>query len=175
MQALRTPANQQLSRTGGVGFPHRVGQHRFGGPPFSSPGCWSCRCRIFDAGIVCPPRVQRDLDFPQRGNSCRALAPQTPGNQQSASIVGVSIPCMAVSTRGIAVFVAGVLGLHMYGNIAGIAGSGDNNLPSPGAAGHQICPEGQLSQCAGSMSSSQSAISRWGWGFYNARGGIDPG
>ena len=28
---------------------------------------------------------------------------------------------------------------------------------------------------AGSANPSQSAISRWGWGFHTVRGGIDPG
>ena len=29
----------------GLGFPHRAGRYRPGGPPpFSSPVCWSCRC-----------------------------------------------------------------------------------------------------------------------------------
>ena len=28
---------------------------------------------------------------------------------------------------------------------------------------------------AGSTNFSQSAISRWGWGFHTVRGGIDPG
>ena len=27
-----------------VGVPHRTGRYRPGGPPSSSPVCWSCRC-----------------------------------------------------------------------------------------------------------------------------------
>ena len=51
----------------------------------------------------------------------------------------------------------------------------DGNLSSPGAAVPWRWPEGQLSPRAGSMSPSQSAITRWGWGFHTLRGGIDPG
>ena len=40
--APRTPANQQSAS--GLRVPHRAGQYRPGGPPFSSPLCWSCRC-----------------------------------------------------------------------------------------------------------------------------------
>ena len=53
--------------------------------------------------------------------------------------------------------------------------SGDGKSSSPGAAGPRRCPEGQLSPRAGSMSPSESAITQWGWGFYTAWGGIDPG
>ena len=38
--------------------------------------------------------------------------------------------------------------------------SGDGTLPSPGGAGF--------------TNLSQSAIIRWGWGFYTVSGGIDP-
>ena len=53
--------------------------------------------------------------------------------------------------------------------------TGDGELSSPGAAGPQRWPEGQLSPRAGSMSPSQSAITQWGWRFQTLRGGIDPG
>ena len=53
--------------------------------------------------------------------------------------------------------------------------SGNQTLFSPGAAGSQRWPQGQLSICAGSMNPSQSATSLWGWGFHTVRGGIDPG
>ena len=53
--------------------------------------------------------------------------------------------------------------------------SGDGNLSSPGAAGPRRWPERQLSPRAGSMSSSQSAITQWSWGFHTLQGGIDPG
>ena len=53
--------------------------------------------------------------------------------------------------------------------------SRDEALSSPGVAGPQRCPERQLSPRAGFMSPSHSAITHWGWGFHNARGGIDPG
>ena len=32
------------NKTAGLGFPHRARRYRPGGPPFSSPVCWSCRC-----------------------------------------------------------------------------------------------------------------------------------
>ena len=47
--------------------------------------------------------------------------------------------------------------------------TGDGELSSPGAAGPQRWPEGQLSPRAGSMSPSQSAIPLWGWGFHTLR------
>ena len=51
----------------------------------------------------------------------------------------------------------------------------DWKLCSPGSAGPRRWPEGQLSLRAGFMSPCQSAISKCGWGFHTARGGIDPG
>lgn len=39
---------------------------------------------------------------------------RVPANQQSASGVGISIPCGAVSARGIVAFVSGLLELYMY-------------------------------------------------------------
>ena len=53
--------------------------------------------------------------------------------------------------------------------------SGDWKLSSPGAAGPQSWPEGQLSPSAGSMSPSQSAITQGDWRFHTLRGGIDRG
>ena len=40
---------------------------------------------------------------------------------------------------------------------------------------HTVGPDGQLSPRVGSMSTSESAISQWGWDFHTARSGIDPG
>ena len=58
--------------------------------------------RIFAPGMgLYPPRL--------------ALAPRTPAIQQSITGVGVSAPCGAVSTRGAAVFVPGVLELTRAG------------------------------------------------------------
>ena len=54
-----------------------------------------------------------DLILP---GSCWLYEPQ-PLNQQSASVVGVSTPCEAVPTRGVTVFVPGVLDLYIYGRI----------------------------------------------------------
>ena len=56
-------------------------------------------------------------------------------------------------------------------------------IPNPGMGFHprrvrrgpRRCPEGRLSQRAGSMSPSQSTTSGWGWGFHTVRGGTDPG
>ena len=50
-----------------------------------------------------------------------------------------------------------------------------SGVSSPGAAGPRRWPEGQLSPRAGSMSPSQSATSRWGWGFRIVQSGLDPG
>ena len=44
-----------------------------------------------------------------------------------------------------------------------------------GAAERRCCSEGQLLPRAGSVSSSQSAISQWGWGLHTVRCEIDPG
>ena len=52
--------------------------------------------------------------------------------------------------------------------------SGDETLSSTGAA-ERRWPEGQLSPRAGSVGSSQPAISQWDWGFHTVRGGIDRG
>ena len=56
-----------------------------------------------------PPREKQDLDVGPRGISSRALTPRAPINQQSTSGVEVSTPCGGVSTRGISVFVPGLL------------------------------------------------------------------
>ena len=37
------------------------------------------------------------------------------------------------------------------------------------------CPGGQLSERAGFMSPSQSAITPWGWSCHTLRGDVDPG
>ena len=74
---------------------------------------------------------------------------------------GMGPPCGAVSTPGAPVFVPGVLGLQIrcvYGIF--LIRRWDLIL-SPGGAD--------------STNLSQSAISRWGWGFHTVRGGIDPG
>ena len=46
-----------------------------------------------------PPRVRRDVDVGQGGNSRRALAPIASANQQPASGAEVSTPCGSVSTH----------------------------------------------------------------------------
>ena len=45
------------------------------------------------------------------------LYSRSPVNQRSAGIIGVSTPCGEVSTRGITVFVPGLSGLWIYGEI----------------------------------------------------------
>ena len=80
-----------------------------------------------------------------------ARAPPASANQRSASGIGVFTPCGAVSTRGTTVFVP----------VWNYLMSGDGTLVSPGGAG--------------TTNPSRSTISRWGWGFYTVRGGIDPG
>ena len=99
---LRPISNQPV----GLGFPHRARRCQPGGPPFSSPVRRSCRCvegfMIRGCGLILP--------------GCGG-SPRTPVNQRSASVVGVSTPCGAVSTRGIAVFIAGWLGVVEIRNI----------------------------------------------------------
>ena len=48
-------------------------------------------------------------------------------------------------------------------------------ISSPGAAEPRRWIERQLSPRAGSMSTTQSALSLWGWSLHTVRGGIDPG
>ena len=45
--AIRWPHEPQsiINQPVGRGFPHLVGRYRPGGCPFSSAGCWSCRCK----------------------------------------------------------------------------------------------------------------------------------
>ena len=50
----------------------------------------------------------------------------------------------------------------------------DGKISSPGAEGPRRCPEGQLSPRVDSMSLSQLAARRLGWGFHTLRGGIYP-
>ena len=67
---------------------------------------------IFDPGMGnYRPQVRQDLDVVPWDNSCRALAPWDPADQQSADGGGVFIPCGAVSTRGVNVFIPGSLKL----------------------------------------------------------------
>ena len=80
-----------------LGFPHSAGRNRPGGPPFSSPVCWNCRCtEIFMIRGW-------DLVLPR----CRRLyEPQ----------VEVCTPCGSVSIRTIAV--PGFLELQIHGSIS---------------------------------------------------------
>ena len=71
----------------------------------------------------------------------------------------VSTPCGAVSTRGICVFVPGLLELCRYGRISDL-GMGT------------YAPRGVLALCT---IPSQSAIGQWDWGFHTVRDGFDPG
>ena len=81
----------------GLELPHRAGRYRPGKPSLSSPACWSCRgTEIFLIHRGMGPYLSRV-----------ALAPRTPGSQQSVCGVGTSTPCGAVSTRGTTVFVPG--------------------------------------------------------------------
>ena len=56
-----------------------------------------------------PHRVQRDLDIGPRGKSRNALAARVPANKRPAAGGGISTPCGAKSTRGMTVFVSGLL------------------------------------------------------------------
>ena len=68
----------------GLGIPHRAGRYRFGGPSFSSPVCWSCRCM---EGFLIPE-----------------WAPIRPGWRWLCEPqVRVPTSCEAVSTRGTSV------------------------------------------------------------------------
>ena len=76
--------------------------------------------RISERGMEpYPPRVRRDLDLVPRGNSRSALVPLlAPANQRSVDGGGIYTPCGAVLSRGITVFVPGLLDLCMYGSIS---------------------------------------------------------
>ena len=88
-------------------------------------------------------------------------AGSTHPSQSEISVVGVYTTCGEVWNQGTTVFVPGVLGLQIrcvYGIF--LIRRWDLIL-SPGGAD--------------STNLSQSAISRWGWGFHTVRGGVDPG
>ena len=142
---------------------HRAAWYRPGGFRYS-PGCWSLyyvRRYGPEVGPYCP-RVRRDIDH------------EPHSHLKSASEVGVPTPYGAVSARGMSTFVPGLLELSIYESISG-SEMGDGAL-SPGEAGPQRCPEGELSPRAGSMKSPSqtSIISLWGWDFHTLRRGIDP-
>ena len=67
---------------------------------------------------ACSPRVLRDRGVGPSGNPRRALAPEAPANQQSASGTEVSIPCRAVSPRQIFLCGSGLFELWRYGKNA---------------------------------------------------------
>ena len=102
------------------------------------------------------PRVRRDLGIDPRGNSHCALALTI---QQPACGIGVSTPCGAVSTRGICVFVPGLLELKRYGRIYD-PGMG-NYLPRV-RRDLGIGPRGNSRHFFGFMYPSQSAIRQTG-------------
>ena len=105
------PANQRSAGGAGVstpygavstlGFPRRAGRCRPEGNPFLSPGCRSCTCMEGSMIRVWEPILP----------GMRWLYVLAPTNRRSAGGAGVSTPCGAVSTRGIAVFVPGLLEL----------------------------------------------------------------
>ena len=115
-----------LNQPIGLGFPHRVGRYRPRRPPVLSPVYWICRS------------MERFL--------IRGWDPVLPGWRWlhepqpisyfvSASGVGVSTPCGAVSTGGTIVFVPDVLELQKYGRISH-PGMGPYHHPFfPGSAG----------------------------------------
>ena len=88
----------------------------------------------------------------------RGLCVQAPANQRSASGPGVPIPCGAVSTRRITVFVLRLSELQRYERIS-----------DPGMGFY--CPQVALTLRSSPI---QSAIGRWGCGFHTVRGGVDP-
>ena len=95
--APRTPGSQQS--VCGVGTSTPCGAVSTGGTTVFPPVCWSCRC--MEAFLI------RRGPYPSRVT----LAPRTPANQQSASVVRASTPCGAISNQGTAVFVQGLLEL----------------------------------------------------------------
>ena len=121
----------------GLGFPHRAGRYRPVGSPFSSPGCrgfrdmegflirgWNPILVVvlhIKSSLKCLPWSQKLLILPGVRWLIRRWEPILPrviwlyvrasANQRSASGAGVSTLCGAVSTRGISVFVPGLLDL----------------------------------------------------------------
>ena len=69
--------------------------------------------------------------------------------------------------------VPGLLELYIYIYAWRSFCSGDGTLSSKGAAGPRRWPEGQFSPRPDSMSSSQPAISQWGWGLHTVLGDMD--
>ena len=103
----------------GLGFPHRAGRYRPVGSPLSPAGCWSRRdMEEFQTREKRPyhPRVRRDLDVVPSGNS-RRTGCMSPSQSATRDVVGVSTPCGVVTTRGICVFVPGLLEMQIYGRI----------------------------------------------------------
>ena len=71
------------------------------------------RDQLFVPGVLGVVDVYGNIYYPRMGPHLPyvRLVPRTQASQRSSSEVGVSTPCVAVSTRGITVFVPGLFEL----------------------------------------------------------------
>ena len=97
-----------------LGFPNTARQDRPGQSPFSSLGCWSCRylegflIRDFFFGNLSSLGPAGPRRWPEWQLSSSA-GPMSPSQSVITPWGWVSTPCGVVSTRGIYVFVPGLL------------------------------------------------------------------
>ena len=154
----------------GSRFPHRAERYRLGGPQFSCSVCWSCRhmegflIRAWD--LILPGCSGSSLFKGQLSTRADPMSP----NQSANHAVNVRFRYRAERYRpGGSPFLSPVCRRVRYRRIS------NGNVSSLGAAGPRGWPDGLLPPRAGSVSSSQSAITQWGPDFHTARGGIDRG
>ena len=148
----------------GLGFPHPAGRYRPRGSALLSPRCWSRRDmegfltrgweRILP-GCGGTSALAQGATFDPRW----LQEPQRISNHPTG--LGFPHPTGRYRPEGSA-FRPRVVGVVKKWKDSS---PGDGNLSSPGAVGPRRWPEGQISPRVGSMSPSQSAITRWGWGL----------
>ena len=117
------------------------------------------------------PQVWRDLNVGPRRSVRRALAPRAPAKQQTPRRVGVSTPCVAVSTRCICVFDPGLSEVYKYRRIS-----------DPGIRNYYPRLRRDLGACPGKTLDARGLRGLQpiihhpvALGFQHLRGGIDPG
>ena len=110
--ATKAPTNQQLASAVGVSIPHGKGSTR--ATSVFVPGLLELYIygQISHRGIKpYPPRMRRDLDVGQEGQSRRALPERPSAKWQPAGGIVVTRTCGAVSTLWISLFFPGLLDL----------------------------------------------------------------
>jgi len=115
------------------------------------------------------PRERRQLGVVPRGNSPRALAPWAPANQQSPTShpgSGLQIVGGGIDPGNFRVRPRGVGIVEIWKEFL----SGDGQLSSPGTAGLGVGPRGNCRRALVPWAPTSKTITRWSWGFHNARG-----